>query len=86
MIDYRIEVSAMAERQIKRLGKKDKRRVADAIGQLAVDPRPRGCRKVRGYEDIYRVRTGVLRIIYSVEDRRLFILVLKVGHGKPIYR
>ena len=86
MVEYRIEVSSTAERQIKRLGVRDQHRVINVIKDLAVRPRPRGCRKLLGYDDIYRVRTGVFRILYSVEDERLLILVLKIGHRKEVYR
>jgi mRNA interferase RelE/StbE len=86
MAEYSIEVSATAERQIKKLTKRDQHRVINVIKQLGEEPRPRGCRKLRAYDDIYRVRTGVFRILYSVEDDRLLVLVLKVGHRKGIYR
>lgn len=86
MAEYSIEVSATAERQIKKLTKRDQHRVINVIKQLGVEPRPRGCRKLRAYDDIYRVRTGVFRILYSVEDDRLLVLVLKVGHRKGVYR
>jgi len=86
MAEYSIEVSATAERQIKKLTKRDQHRVINVIKQLGLEPRPRGCRKLRAYDDIYRVRTGVFRILYSVEDDRLLVLVLKVGHRKGVYR
>jgi mRNA interferase RelE/StbE len=41
---------------------------------------------LQGYEDVYRVRSGVARIIYSILDKRLLIIVLKIGHRKDIYR
>ena len=86
MAEYSIEVSATAERQIKKLSERDQQRVISVVKQLGVKPRPRGCRKLQAYDDIYRVRTGVFRILYSVEDDRLLVLVLKVGHRKRIYR
>ncbi len=86
MAEFSIEMSATAERQLRKLTKKDQQRVLNVIKQLGVEPRPRGCRKLQAYDDIYRVRTGVFRIIYSVEDGRLLVLVLKVGHRKGIYR
>ena len=86
MAEYSIEVSATAERQIKKLSKRDQHRVISVVKQLGVEPRPRGCRKLQAYDDIYRVRTGVFRILYGVEDDRLLVLVLKVGHRKGIYR
>jgi mRNA interferase RelE/StbE len=86
MTEYRIQISATAERQLKRLRKDDQRRVVDAVKKLADEPRPRGCRKLHGYDDVYRVRVGVLRVIYAVEDDCLLVLVLKVGHRKAVYR
>ena len=53
---------------------------------LAIEPRPRGARKLAGYDDVFRVRTGRYRVIYSVEEDRLVVLVLKIGHRKDVYR
>jgi mRNA interferase RelE/StbE len=86
MSDYRIELSATAEKQFRKLPKSAQRRLAIAINSLASDPRPRGSRRLQGYEDVYRVRSGVARIIYSILDKRLLIIVLKIGHRKDIYR
>jgi len=86
MTEYRIQISATAERQLKRLRKDDQRRVVHVVKKLAGEPRPRGCRKLHGYDDVYRVRVGVLRVIYAVEDDCLLLLVLKVGHRKAVYR
>ena len=86
MASYRVEVSATAERQIRRLARKDQIRVLRAVAALASEPRPRGCRKLRGYTDVYRIRVGTFRVLYSVEDERVVVIVLKVGQRKDIYR
>jgi len=86
MKTYRVEVSATAERQLQKLGRADQRRLLAAMKALALQPKPRGSRKMESYDDIYRIRIGVFRIIYSVEDEALFILVLKIGHRKSVYR
>lgn len=49
-------------------------------------PFPRGARKLTGYEDVYRIRVGRYRILYSVDGHRLVIIILKIGHRKDIYR
>jgi mRNA interferase RelE/StbE len=85
MTEYSIEVSATAERQIRKLNRRDQHRVINVIKKLGAEPRPRGCRKLQAYDDIYRVRVGVFRILYSVEDKRLLVLILKIGHRKGIY-
>ena len=86
MATYRIEVSATAERQIRKLPRADQLRVVRAIQALATDPRPPGSRKLSGHEDVFRVRIGRYRMLYSIEGRRLVIIVLKVGDRKDVYR
>ena len=86
MTDYRIEVSATAERQLRKLEIADRALLVEAIQGLSSTPRPHGSRKIRGYDDVFRVREGVFRIIYSIEKGRLLILILKVGHRKNDYR
>ena len=86
MSELRIEVSSTAEKQLAALKRNDQVRVASAIRKLADNPRPRGCRKLRDYSDVYRVRVGFFRILYSIEEDRLLILVLKIGHRRDVYR
>ena len=86
MTRYRVEVSATAERQIAKLQLPDRVRVLRAIRALADEPLPPGTRKLTGYEDVWRVRVGVYRILYSIDGGRLLVLVLKVGHRKDVYR
>ena len=86
MATYRIEVSATAERQIRKLPRADQLRVVRTIQALSTDPRPSGCRKLSGHDDVFRVRVGRYRILYSIEGRRLVIIILKVGDRKDVYR
>jgi mRNA interferase RelE/StbE len=86
MASYRIEVSATAERQIRKLPREDQLRVLRAIRPLATEPVPPGSRKLRGYDDVYRIRVGTYRILYRVEGRRLVIIILKIGNRREIYR
>jgi mRNA interferase RelE/StbE len=86
MASYRIEVSATAERQIRKLPRSDQIRVVRVIQALSTDPRPPGCRKLSGQGDAFRVRIGRYRVLYAVEDRRVVVIVLRVGDRKDIYR
>jgi len=86
MPTYRVEVSATAERQLRKLPRPDQIRVVRVMQGLSVDPRPPGRRKLSGYDDVFRVRVGRYRVLYSLEDRRLVIIVLKVGDRKDVYR
>ena len=53
---------------------------------LADDPFPRGARKLSGYHDVFRIRVGPCRILYSVSETELIIAILKVGHHRDVYR
>ena len=86
MAKYKIEISRTAEKQLKKLSKDDQKRVVAAILDLAEDPLPKGTRKLAGYEDVYRIRVGQFRILYSRVARTLIVIVLKVGHRKDVYR
>jgi len=52
---------------------------------LATDPRPAGCRKLSGNDDVFRVRVGRYRLLYAIAGRRLVIIVLEVGDRKDVY-
>ena len=86
MASYRIEVSATAEKQIRKLPRDEQMRVLRAIRPLANEPNPPGSRRVRGYDDVFRIRVGTYRVLYRVEGRRLLIIILKIGHRREIYR
>ena len=61
-------------------------RVAEAVGKLASEPRPAGCRKLKGHADIWRLRVGSYRIIYSITDTIKLVRVERVRHRKDAYR
>ncbi len=86
MARYSIEISRTAERQLNKLNGDDQRRVVRAILALADDPRPQGSRKLTGYDDVFRIRVGRYRVLYSVSGKKLVIIILKIGHRKDVYR
>ena len=62
------------------------RQPGEVIAQLARNPRPSGVAKLTGEDGLYRARAGDYRAIYRIEDYRLLLLVIKVGHHRDIYR
>lgn len=86
MANYKIEITATAEKSLKKIPKKDIQKIVEAIQILAISPFPEGCRKLKGEEDVYRVRQGSYRIIYEVIENKIIVLVLKIGHRKDIYK
>ena len=61
-------------------------RLVTAMRGLANDPRPPGCEKLAGVENLYRIRVGDYRIVYQIQDVALLILVVKIGHPREVYR
>ena len=86
MAKYRIEISRTAEKRLKKLRQEDQRRMVKAMVSLGDDPYPKGSRKLTGYDDVFRIRVGEFRIIYSVSAKKLIIIILKIGRRKGVYR
>jgi len=86
MASYNVELTRTAEKQLRRIAKRDRNRLVEEIRGLADRPRPHGARKLQGYDDVYRIRVGQYRVVYEVFDDRVIVIVLKVGHRKDIYR
>ena len=86
MARFEILIKASAAKELEAISrKKDRKRIIERIRQLGEDPRPPGSQKLSG-RDRYRIRQGVYRVVYSIEDRRLIVVVIKVGHRKDVYR
>lgn len=83
---YSIEVTPRARKQLLKLPDNVSRRVEDAISALADDPRPAGARKLTGKDDLYRVRVGDYRLLYSVQQDVLLVLVVRIGRRRDVYR
>lgn len=83
-MSYRIELRPAAVRALKKLDPQVRRRVQGAITLLAEDPRPPAARPLRGRPGL-RVRVGDYRIIYTVADDVLLIVVVTLGHRRDVY-
>ena len=85
MAEYEILFIESVYKDLKKIPKADLRKILSRIKKLSDDPRPAGCEKLTGQER-YRLRQGRYRIVYSIQDDKLTICVVKVGHRKDIYR
>jgi mRNA interferase RelE/StbE len=84
MAKYKIEFKPSVWKDLHDVPKTDRRRILKRIQLLSGDPRPVGCQKLSGQER-YRVRQGDYRIIYSIEDDRCIVVVVKVGNRREVY-
>jgi len=83
---YRIEIDRDAQKRLARLtDDKLRTRLTNAIEGLRTNPRPPGVKKLKGFDQRYRVRVGDFRILYEVRDRLMLVLVLDIGDRKDIY-
>ena len=83
---YQVIVPGPVQRQLDSLPADARERVVRRILSLKENPRPRGCVKLKGYENEYRVRIGDYRLRYEVRDRDLIVLLLHCRHRKDAYR
>ena len=83
---YRIELSPAAERDLDALPDDVYRRIRPRIDALASNPRPQGVKKLRGTENLYRIRIGDYRVVYQVGDKVLRVLIVRVKHRRDAYR
>jgi mRNA interferase RelE/StbE len=84
---YRVLLRPAAQRFLRKLRDRSlTARLVAAMRELATQPRPVGCDKLVGTEDLYRIRVGDYRIIYQVRDELLLVLVVKIGHRREVYR
>jgi mRNA interferase RelE/StbE len=85
---WTIELSKKADKSLDRIGKADQRRIISALEQIASldDPRQRGHGLVGHYAGYWRYRVGDYRIIAKIEDGRLVVVVIDIGHRREVYR
>lgn len=85
MASYELVFKKSVAKDLRGFPKQDVKRILLRIRSLADDPRPVGCEKLSGQER-YRIRQGSYRIVYEIEDARLIVLVVNVGHRRDVYR
>ena len=81
---YRIEVRPAAARALRKVDPQVRPRIQGAIALLAQDPRPPAARALRGGPG-YRLRVGDYRIIYTVLDDVLLVIVVALGPRRDVY-
>lgn len=79
-MSYRIELSPRAARQLRKLDPSARRRIQAAVELLAEGPRPPAARMLVNSDGAWRVRVGDHRVVYDIDDGRLLVLILALGH------
>ena len=83
---YSISIRKQALKELEELPIKAGRQISKAIDHLSEQPRPAGCKKLKGEkEDLWRIRIGDYRVIYTIEDVIKIVEIRKIGHRRDIY-
>jgi mRNA interferase RelE/StbE len=83
---YQIKVTPAARRALESLPKKVLRQIDRRILAVAENPYASGCKKLKGVEGLHRIRVGDYRILYTVEEERLVVVIVTLGHRRDVYR
>jgi mRNA interferase RelE/StbE len=82
---YNVNITSRAERDLKRLDRPTKNRVVKVVLELASNPCPAGCLKVKSEEGVWRVRAGDWRIGYTVDDAASEVTIIRIAHRSEFY-
>ena len=85
-MEYRIKIAKSAFNRLKKLSEDIKIRLIKIINGLVTNPRTDNCVPIKGKKNAYRIRKGNYRIIYTINDNNLLILIIRIGYLKDIYR
>ncbi|QTA90635.1 type II toxin-antitoxin system RelE family toxin [Desulfonema magnum] len=86
MDDYTITFARSARKELENLDSASVGNIFSRIEKLAEVPRPRGCSKIQGRKNLWRIREGKYRIIYSVDDKKRLIDIIAIRHRREAYR
>jgi mRNA interferase RelE/StbE len=86
MNDYEVLFARAAVKELEALPSKLAIKILESIESPAFDPRPRGCKKLEGSEDLWRIRKGAYRVLYSIEDESRIVDIVAIRHRRDAYR
>lgn len=86
--NYVIKYNKRYLKDLENIPKKDRNHIIDKILELQENPRPDGYKKLQGplNPPLYRIQIGDYRVVYTIQDDVLLILIIAVGHRKDIYQ
>ena len=85
MASYKIELSKRVRKDFRKIPEHDANRILSEIKALAEEPLPSSSKKLKG-EELFRIRIGNYRVIYSIQDEKMIVFVVKGGHRKDVYK
>ena len=86
MTKYTVILSSRAEKELKSIDTVTAESIKSDILSLEDNPRPLGVKKLKGYKDLWRIKSNVYRIIYRIKDDIVTVIVVRIAHRKEVYR
>lgn len=83
---FRLEYKASVKKELRKLAKPDRIAIVRKIELLSEDPRPSGSAKLKGSQNLFRIRHGDYRVIYQIQQGVLVIIIIRIGHRREIYK
>jgi len=83
---YEVLIERSAERDLNKFSGGIFREIVPRIRALSITPRPPGCCKLSGSERAWRIRIGVFRVIYEIDDKARIVRIMMVRHRREVYR
>ena len=83
---YQVFLARAAQKELENLDPALIKRIIPRIEKLSVNPRPSGCLKLQGAQDLWRIRVGDYRIIYTISDESRIVEIMFIRHRKDVYR
>ena len=85
MVKYTLEIKQSAQKELDALDDVLFGRIDRKIVVLANNPRPAGCKKLKGYKDQWRVRVGDWRVLYIIDDAAKVVTITHIAHRREAY-
>ena len=82
---YDVQLNSSAKKNLIKINKIDQKKIAKTLHSLETEPRPKGVKKIRGLKNTYRVRVDNYRVMYTIDDKKLVVIVIDIDHRKDIY-
>ena len=82
---YTLSIQPSAGKELDALSDALFARIDRRILALAENPRPPGCKKLKGYKDLWRIRVGDYRVVYTIDDAKRLVDVTRIRHRSEVY-
>lgn len=82
---YAVELKSSARKELESLPESVLSRVVRKLESLTENPRPGGCKKLKGYKDLWRIRVGDWRVVYIIDDPAKLVSVTRIAHRRDVY-